>query len=154
LKGAIPIANHSGVASPNSWQITEGAMTFHFDCVFYYVSDLDQAIHFYRDVLGLTLISRDVVARFDLDGILFEIVPSAARIGLPHAGNARLCLRVDSVEDALQELQSKGVHTGRAVKKSNGVLGSFEDPDGNEICLWQYASQGFAAEETHALFTT
>jgi len=130
------------------------AMTFHFDCVFYYVSDLDQAIHFYRDLLGFNFISRDVVARFDLDGVLFEVVPSSVKTKLEHAGNARLCLRVDNVEGALQELKSKGVRTGHSCDKSTGVLGSFEDPDGNEICLWQYASDAFAEEEEHALFTT
>jgi len=25
--------------------------------------------------------------------------------------------------------------------KSAGVLGCFEDPDGNEICLWQYLNK-------------
>ena len=74
-------------------------------------------------------------------GLLF--VPSyshrnAAQGNLPAPGNARLCLRVDSVEQTLKELQTKGVRTGAAVHKDSGVLGSFEDPDGNEICLWQY----------------
>jgi len=128
-------------------------MTFHFDCVFYYVSDLEQAIQFYRDVLGFRMISRDIVARFDLDGVLVELVPLNCKTSVRDAGNARLCLRVDSVEDALNELASKGVPTNRAVKKSTGVLGSFHDPDGNEICLWQYASEQSWAEEERALFT-
>jgi len=33
------------------------------------------------------------------------------------------------------------VRTGPAVDKGAGVLGTFEDPDGNEICLWQYSSK-------------
>jgi catechol 2,3-dioxygenase-like lactoylglutathione lyase family enzyme len=51
-------------------------MPFHFDCVFYYVSEMERAIHFYRDVLGLRFVARDVVARFDIDGVLFELVPA------------------------------------------------------------------------------
>ena len=113
-------------------------MTFHFDCVFYYVSDVERSIQFYRDILGFKLVSRDVVARFDVDGVLFEIVPSRVRHKVPRTGNARLCLRVDSVEESLRELESKGVHTGFAEDKGTGVLGSFEDPDGNEVCLWEY----------------
>ncbi len=120
-------------------------MRFHFDCVFYYVSDIERSIRFYRDVLGFKLVSRDVVARFDIDGVLFEIVPSILKTKLQQAGNARLCLRVDSVEEALQELKSKGVPTGQAQDKGTGVLGSFEDPDGNEICLWQYLSKNSPA---------
>jgi catechol 2,3-dioxygenase-like lactoylglutathione lyase family enzyme len=113
-------------------------MAFHFDCVFYYVSDVERSIQFYRDILGFKLASRDVVARFDVDGVLFEIVPSRVRHKVPRTGNARLCLRVDSVEESLRELESKGVHTGFAEDKGTGVLGSFEDPDGNEVCLWEY----------------
>jgi len=111
---------------------------FHFDCVFHYVSDMDLAISFYRDVLGFKLISRDVVARFDIDGVLFELVPAADENSLRAKGNARLCLRVENVEQTLNDLRAKGVRTGPAVDKGTGVFGSFEDPDGNEICLWQY----------------
>ena len=110
----------------------------HFDCVFHYVSHMDLAIRFYRDVLGFKLISRDVVARFDIDGVLFELVPAPVKENLHAKGNARLCLRVENVEQALNDLRAKGVPTSPAVDKGTGVLGSFEDPDGNEICLWQY----------------
>jgi len=113
-------------------------MVFHFDCIFYYVSDLECSIQFYRDVLGFKFLSRDVVARFDIDGVLFEIAPAPPRHQKPRSGNARLCLRVDDVEAALRDLKAKGVSTGGWQDKSNGVLGSLEDPDGNEICLWQY----------------
>lgn len=111
---------------------------FHFDCVFHYVSDMEVAIRFYRDVLGFVLTSRDLVARFDIDGVLFELVP-APFSGNPRApGNARLCLRVENVQQVLNELRAKGVRTSAAVDKGAGVLCSLEDPDGNEICLWQY----------------
>ena len=99
---------------------------------------MDPAIRFYRDVLGFKLISRDVVARFDIDGVLFELVPAPAKEGLHAKSNARLCLRVENVEHALNDLRAKGVPTGAAVDKGSGVLGSFEDPERNEICLWQY----------------
>ena len=46
-----------------------------FDTIFYYVSDMESAIAFYRDTLGLQMVSRDYVARFDLDGVLIELVP-------------------------------------------------------------------------------
>ena len=111
---------------------------FHFDCVFHYVSHMDLAIRFYRDILGFKLISRDVVARFDIDGVLFELVPAPAKDKLHAISNARLCLRVENVEQTLKDLRAKGVRTSPAVDKGSGVLGSFEDPEGNEICLWQF----------------
>lgn len=111
-------------------------MKYKFDAVFYYVTDLERAVRFYRDVLGMKLTSRDFVARFDVDGVLFELVPAERVEG---SGNARLCLAVEDIEAAVRELAAKGVSATPAKRKSNGWLASFRDPDGNEICLWQYA---------------
>lgn len=109
-------------------------MKFHFDCVFYYVADLRAAVNFYSKVPGLKLISQDEVARFDIDGVLFELVP-----GKPGGtGNGRLALRVDEINSACAQLRSKGVPVSEVQEKSNGKLAFFWDPDGNEIALWQY----------------
>jgi catechol 2,3-dioxygenase-like lactoylglutathione lyase family enzyme len=115
-------------------------MKFRFDAVFYYVSDLQRAVHFYRDVMGFTATSQDVVARFDLDGILFELVPTPDHRKLGGDGNARVCLQVDNAEQALSELRGRGIPTSEAQVKEKGVLASFHDPDGNELCIWQYSS--------------
>ena len=111
-------------------------MKFQFDAVFYYVSDLDRAIRFYTDILEMRLVSRDAVARFDVDGVLFELVPGKAG----GEGNARLCLRVEDINVAGAELQSKAVQVSEVEVKSNGKLAFFRDPDGNEIALWEYAT--------------
>jgi catechol 2,3-dioxygenase-like lactoylglutathione lyase family enzyme len=116
-------------------------MRFNFDCVFYYVSDLDRAVRFYQDVLGLRLTSRDFVARFDADGVLFELVPLSESRKLEGTGNARLCFAVDDIRAALADLRSKGVPTSDVQPKEGGLLATFADPDGNELCLWQYASK-------------
>ena len=115
-------------------------MQFHFDAIFYYVSDLDRSLAFYRDVLAFHLLSRDVVARFDIDGVLFEIVPGANAAQIAQQGNARLCLRVDNMDEAIQDLKRKGVRVAEPEVKPGGTLSSFRDPDGNEICLWEYAT--------------
>lgn len=117
-------------------------MKLAFDCVFYYVSDVGRAVRFYTDVLGFKLSSRDFVARFDVDGVLFEIVPTSENDKVAGGGNARLCLKVDDIQTTLQELQQKGVVTSQPKKETGGVLASFQDPDGNEICLWQYSGAG------------
>ncbi|MFQ5751890.1 MAG: VOC family protein [bacterium] len=113
-------------------------MKFHFDCVFYYVTDMERAISFYVGILGLKLTSRDVVTRFDIDGVLFELVPAPNASKIHGGGHARLCLKVDDIHQALKELQTKGIQTSPVQEVDNGLLASFEDPDGNEICLWQY----------------
>jgi lactoylglutathione lyase len=112
-----------------------------FDCVFYYVSDIERSIRFYTDVLGFEVGSRDFVARFKIDGVLFEIVPTSDKSKIAGGGNARLCLEVDDIAGALQELQRKGISVTQPHPETGGVLGSFYDPDGNEVCLWQYSEK-------------
>lgn len=109
---------------------------FRFDCVFYPVSDLDRAVRFYTDVLGWPLQSRDTVARFRVDGVLFELVPTRDRSG---GGNARLTLAVDDIGAATSHLADRAVPVSAARQVSNGLLASFKDPDGNELVLWQYS---------------
>lgn len=112
---------------------------FRFDCVFYYVSDLDRAIAFYTHILGFRLSSRDAVARFFVDGVLVELVPTTDPDVLSGRGNARLALAVGQIETAVRDLRAKGVAVSEVREVSNGRLASFEDPDGNEVVLWQYA---------------
>jgi catechol 2,3-dioxygenase-like lactoylglutathione lyase family enzyme len=99
---------------------------------------MERAISFYSDVLGLRLTSEDAVARFDIDGVLFELVPSRDKRGLKGDGNARLCLKVDNISQAVEYLKTKGADASEIQKVVNGKLVSFRDPDGNEIYLWQY----------------
>lgn len=112
-------------------------MTLQFDCVFYYVSDLDRAIGFYQNVLGLKLQSKDLVARFDIDGVLLELVPAKHFERYGGTGNARLCLRVDNMSAARNDLIRLGVMSSEPVDEGPGVLSSIHDLDGNEICLWE-----------------
>jgi len=116
-------------------------MRYGFDCVFYYVSDVDRSVRFYQEVLGLKVTSQDFVTRFEVGGVLFELVPTTDRGKLQGGGNARLCLAVDDMAEAIADLKKKGVKTAEVQKKHNGLLSSFTDPDGNEICLWQDAAK-------------
>jgi catechol 2,3-dioxygenase-like lactoylglutathione lyase family enzyme len=115
-------------------------MELRFDCVFYYVRDLDAAVRFYSDTLGLALVSQDAVARFDVDGVLLELVPALDDSRMAGGGNARLCLRVDDIEYVSARLRERGVAIGVAHREENGRFASFRDPDGNELALWEYAS--------------
>ncbi len=112
-------------------------MRFGFDSVFYYVSDLDRAVRFYQDTLGFKVTSHDFVTRFDVGGVLFELVPTSDAQKLRGGGNARLCLSTTDIKSAVTELRDKGVKASEVQDKQTGLLASFPDPDGNEICLWQ-----------------
>lgn len=113
-------------------------MEFHFDCVFYYVDDMERSVAFYSNVLGLRLSSRDAVARFDIDGVLFELCPRPEGERLEGAGNARLVLKVQDIAEAAEFLKAKAVGVSQVRDVENGRLATFNDPDGNEVCLWQY----------------
>ena len=110
-----------------------------FDCVYYYVSDLDRAIAFYTEILGFHLSSRDAVARFMVDGVLVELVPTADPDLLSGRGNGRLTLATDEIQSDVQQLRSRGVSVSEVQVVSNGRLASLRDPDGNELALWQYS---------------
>ena len=112
---------------------------FRFDSIFYYVSDLDRSIDFYTRVLDFPLTSRDAVARFHIDGVLFELVPTEDVSLLSGKGNARLTLAVDDIYAARASLLGKQVSVSEIQTVSTGLLAKFADPDNNEIVLWQYA---------------
>jgi predicted enzyme related to lactoylglutathione lyase len=110
-----------------------------FDCVYYYVSDLDRAVRFYSEKLGLELESRDHVARFKIDGVLFELAPTGDASRYSGHGNARLCFSVQDMRSAVDDLERKGVPVSPVHHVENGLLSTFTDPDGNELALWQNA---------------
>ncbi len=110
-----------------------------FDCIFYYVHDLDRSTAFYSDVLGLEVESRDEVVRLRLDGVLVELVPAPEPTVLEGTGNGRLCFRVPDIHQAVAELKSRQVPVGDIHQVKNGMVGALFDPDGNELALWQDA---------------
>ena len=119
-----------------------GSMELRFECVVHYVSDLEEAIRFYRDVLGLRLASRGTLARFEIGEILLELVPDRTLATEGSGGNARLCLGVEDLADALGALSLKGARAGRIRSVDGGSWCSIADPDGNEMILWQSKQTG------------
>jgi catechol 2,3-dioxygenase-like lactoylglutathione lyase family enzyme len=117
-------------------------MTLKFDCVFYHVSDLERAVVFYTNVLGLKLASNDRVARFDVDGVRLELVPTKHADRYGGTGNARLCLRVENMNAERNDLMRFGVMSSEPVDEGPGLLSTIHDLDGNEICLWEEKKTG------------
>ena len=130
---------YSSSSSPSKLKLS-------FDAVFYYVTDMDVSVAFYRDTLGLPLVSQDYVARFDLDGVLIELVPLPPGTVVPGSGNARLCFSVANLQETLERMRNRGIPTSKIKEKRGGRLAFFRDPDGNELCLWEYAEAESARE--------
>ncbi len=108
-----------------------------FECLFYYVTDLDLAIEFYETHLGLHLVRRGALARFEIDGVTIELAPSPGSSATGTGGNARLCLSVENLGAAADELQAGGVCVGEIQVVEGGSWLAVVDPDDNEIVLWQ-----------------
>ena len=108
-----------------------------------YVSDMDRAVQFYTEVLGLRLISRhgDEWASVDAGkGLTLGLHPAAERMGVPGTlGSINVGFNVtESIEEVVRTLESRGVTFDGPIKgDANGSirLAFFGDPDGNSLYL-------------------
>ena len=107
-----------------------------------YVADMDRAVAFYRDVLGLQLVRREGPswAVFDVAGRMFAL--HGAVDGRPIApGGAAAVFRVEDLDEAKASLGGRGVtfdHEGDVTGYAR--FASFRDPEGNTVQLIEYAS--------------
>lgn len=107
-------------------------------------TNLDLAVEFYRDILGLKFI-----ARFDPPGLAFFTLNGGGRLLLSAtASQASLYFFVDNLDDAVRELKKRGVSflhppsmihrddAGNFGKKGNQEwMAFFKDPSGNLLGL-------------------
>ena len=106
-------------------------------------SDLEAAMDFYGEVLGLERSSKwqrpgepAVGAEFETGTVTIALIANE-RLGLPFQPNkVPIALQVDDVEAARAELESRGV-TFSADTIDSGVchMAHFEDPQGNVLML-------------------
>ena len=109
------------------------------DHVYYWTRDMDAAVAFYTDVLGLELIRRSG------DGWA-ELRAGDARLAL-HATDGpdlppggTVVFRVDDLDDAVSVLRGRGaVFEGHEAEVPGvGRFTTFLDPDGNPLQLIEY----------------
>ena len=109
------------------------------DFAFVPTRDLDRAIDFYGETLGLPCskhLPERQVAEFETGNLTFLItVPEA--VGRPFAPNANaFALHVDDVEVARSTLESRGVaFFGETFDTGVCHMAFFADPDGNALML-------------------
>ena len=112
------------------------------------VSDMEQTLKFYRDVLGLEVVEQKVSPRGS--HLAFLAVPNSEELielcSFPGSGNVQvqedlvhLAFEVPDLDDTIQELQTKGIPiTDGPTQTSSGSRFIFIDaPDGYEIELIQ-----------------
>lgn len=118
------------------------------DLVFYWVADMERAVAFYRDVLGLRLLRQDSGnwAEFDAGGERFALHSLGAGQTISQGG-ATAVFSVDDLDKASSELSSRGispVHEGDV--EGYARFASFLDPEGNVFQLIEYAHPGSGSE--------
>lgn len=108
-----------------------------------FVSDMDRAVRFYTEVLGLRLTNRfgDNWATVDAGkGLTIGLHPASPRYPAPGTkGSMMLGMEIDeSIERAVTRLSERGAQIqGSIVRSEEGNFATLEDPDGNEIYLWE-----------------
>jgi catechol 2,3-dioxygenase-like lactoylglutathione lyase family enzyme len=108
-----------------------------------FVSNMDEAVRFYTDVLGLRLTNRfgDAWATVDAGkGLTIGLHPASPKYPSPGTkGAITLGLEIDEpIATVVTRLSEKGVRfTGAIVEDDAGKFARLADPDGNQMYLWE-----------------
>lgn len=111
------------------------------------VANMDNSIRFYTEVLGLKLTNRfgnDWATVSAGEGLTIGIHPASPKYPHPGTkGSIILGLDIDvPVEKAVALLANHGVTVNDSIVRSEpGNFVHLEDPDGNDIYLWEKAQQ-------------
>jgi catechol 2,3-dioxygenase-like lactoylglutathione lyase family enzyme len=114
-----------------------------------YVSSMDNAVRFYTEVLGLKLTNRygDNFATVEAGRLVIALHPQTPNVPAPPGtkGSMALGLAIDEaaafgngIDGVVARLTERGVRITGEIDRSrpNNVV-EFEDPDGNDLYLWQ-----------------
>ncbi len=108
------------------------------DHVYYWTRDMDAAVVFYRDVVGLELVRRDggEWAEFSAGGTRLALHGTTDEV----PGSGTVVFRVDDLDDARAELGARGARFDGFVGEVEGFarFATFHDPDGNPLQLIEY----------------
>lgn len=109
------------------------------DHVYYWTRDMDRAVAFYRDVLGLSLGHRagDEWAEFEAGGVRLALHRTEEPT-LPPSGT--VVFRVPDLDEARWTMEQRGVVFDGHESEVPGFarFATFHDPDGNAVQLIEY----------------
>ena len=106
-----------------------------------FVSNVDRALDFYTRVLGLGLKENygSKYAEVQKEGFVIGLHLKDNANPIPNEPNSMsIGLRVENLERSMAELRNKGLTFSTAILDAiKGRFAYFEDPDGNQLYLWQ-----------------
>ena len=99
------------------------------------VTDMDRAVRFYRDVLGLKVDSQsDDWSEIDANGLKLGLNGRESATGSADAGAVITFQPDGGIDDEVAELQGKGVEfTGGISDHEWGRIAPFKDSEGNDL---------------------
>ena len=117
-----------------------------------YVANMDRAVRFYTEVLGLRLAYRfgDHWASVELGkGLTIGLHPASAESPAGRRGSMAIGFELSgvSIHEAMRRLEQNGVRfEGTVNEGKSGSFVGFRDPDGNQLYLaelnWSHVNQG------------
>lgn len=119
------------------------------DHVYYWVTDMDRAVAFYRDVLGLPLLRQDGPSWAVLDAGGIRLALHGTLEDRPmETGGATAVFRVDDLDVARAGLEERGVTFEERAGEVEGLarFATFLDPDGNRVQIIEYENNGGRGE--------
>lgn len=107
------------------------------ETVYYRICNMNNAIAFYTEVLGLTLKNRDANdwAEFDVGG--YDLALEGELATRPHQGGATVVFRTDDIEALDAHLATHDVNRREVEDLGGAKLLEFYDLDGNRIIAMQ-----------------
>lgn len=107
------------------------------DTVFYQVCNMDRAVAFYRDTLGLTLERREGNdwTEFATDGV--NLCLSGELAVAPQGGGATVVLGTDDIDGLYARLSEAGTKMGQVADLGGARMLDIFDPDGNQLVVLQ-----------------
>ena len=105
-----------------------------------YVSNMDSAVRFYSETLGLRLAYRfgDQFASVEAGkGLTIGLHPASTEFPAGRKGSMAIGLELnESIRDAVRTLESRGVRfLGTIHQDKSGSYAHFDDPDGNRLYI-------------------
>jgi predicted enzyme related to lactoylglutathione lyase len=107
-----------------------------------FVANMDASLKFYNEVLGLKISSHygDHWASVEAGSFMIGLHPKSDKHPAPGTPGAMIIgLDIDEpIDEAAARLKAKGVkNVGAVLRDQGGSFVHFQDPDGNELYLWE-----------------
>lgn len=108
------------------------------DHIYYWTRDMERAVAFYTDVVGLPLVRREGDEWAELDAGTVRFALHATDENAP--GSGTVVLRVGDLDEARWALEQRGATFDAFVGEVPGYarFATFRDPDGNPVQIIEY----------------